>query len=117
VERLEIASFLTMPTYQLVVDPNLEVDDDLHNHVLTDQGPDLDILEEDVGRNLFTRNANRLKKAKQLKSRNLWIAGLSIIGFLALILVVRKIRHAHKSRSETYTRLYEQLFTIFCSSE
>jgi hypothetical protein len=92
-----------MTNNQYVDDLDLEVDDHLQTDALTDRGPDSEVLEHEFGANLFTRNANRLKKAKQLRSRNLWAVVLSIIGFVALVLIVGKIRHAHKSKSEFYT--------------
>lgn len=54
--------FLVMATYRFVDQPDLEINNDLQDDVLIDHGPDLEVLEHEDGINLFTRNANRLKK-------------------------------------------------------
>lgn len=103
-----------MTTNQFVNGLDLEVDHHLQSDGLLDYDPSLEILENDFGANLFTRNANRLKKSKQLRSRNLWAAGLSIIGFVALILIVWRIRHVHKAKSEFHTLSYPLGLMRFC---
>ena len=103
-----------MTTNKFVDDLDLEVDDHQQNDGLLDGDPNLEVRENEFGANLFTRNANRLRKSKQLRSRNLWAAGLSLIGFVALILIVGRIRHAHKLKSLFYTRSYPLLLMVFC---
>lgn len=105
-----------MATNQYIDNLDLEVDDHLQNDALTDCGPDSEVLEHELGANLFIRNANRLKKAKQLRSRNLWAVVLSIIGLVAFVLIVGKIRHAYKSKSEFYTRSHELGLMVLCRS-